>query len=271
MTIEEVVKDVMVREHGDLLRAAVEAICAQLMEGEVSELVDVERGSAGPMTGPRIATGIGRSGGTRRRVRSTADPQDPPGQLLPELLEAAPALEAGVAGGGAAGLRVRRLDAPGRPAREEPRLTDLQERGQPHCSALGEHVDAFRTRPLEGRYPYLLLEAKMEKVRAGGRVVNKALVIAHGVHGTGRREILSIDVGEAETEALWTAFLRGLGRAWPGWRPTRHQRRARRPEGRDREGSWAAPAALHGPLPQRRAGRIPSGLSSRRFNRRSQR
>ena len=47
----------------------------------------------------------------------------------------------------------------------------------------------------------------MEKVRDGGRVVNKALVIAHGVHETGRREILSIDVGEAETEAFWTEFL----------------------------------------------------------------
>jgi putative transposase len=72
------------------------------------------------------------------------------------------------------------------------------------CQALDEHVEAFRTRPLEGAYPYLFLDAKVEKVRDGGRVVNKALVIAHGVHGTGRREILSIDVGEAETEASWT-------------------------------------------------------------------
>src|SRR4051794_17390352 len=50
----------------------------------------------------------------------------------------------------------------------------------------------------------------MEKVRDGGRVVAKALVVAHGIHETGRREILSIDVGEAETEAFWTEFLRGL-------------------------------------------------------------
>ena len=78
------------------------------------------------------------------------------------------------------------------------------------CEALDEHVEAFRTRPLEGRYPYLFLDAKIEKVRDGGRVVNKALVVAHGVHETGRREILSIDVGEAETEAFWTTFLRGL-------------------------------------------------------------
>jgi putative transposase len=54
------------------------------------------------------------------------------------------------------------------------------------------------------------LDAKVEKVRDGGRVVAKALVIAHGVHETGRREILGLDVGEAETEAFWTDFLRGL-------------------------------------------------------------
>jgi transposase-like protein len=68
---------------------------------------------------------------------------------------------------------------------------------------------------LEGRYPYLFLDAKVEKVSDGGRVVGKALVIAHGVHETGRREILSIDVGEAETEAFWTDFLRGLVKRGP--------------------------------------------------------
>jgi transposase-like protein len=78
------------------------------------------------------------------------------------------------------------------------------------CGALDEHVQAFRTRPLERRYPYLFLDAKVEKARDGGRVVNKALVIAHGVHETGRREILGLDVGEAETEAFWTDFLRDL-------------------------------------------------------------
>ena len=70
--------------------------------------------------------------------------------------------------------------------------------------ALGDHVEVFRTRPQEGRYPYSFLDAKVEKVRHGGRVVNKALVIAHGVHETGPREILGLDVGEGETEAFWT-------------------------------------------------------------------
>jgi transposase-like protein len=41
-------------------------------------------------------------------------------------------------------------------------------------------------------------------------VRRKCVVIAHGVHETGRRELIGLDVGEAETEAFWREFLRGL-------------------------------------------------------------
>ena len=78
------------------------------------------------------------------------------------------------------------------------------------CALLDEQVEAFRQRPLEGDYPYLWLDAKVEKVRDGGRVVGKAVVIAYGVHESGRREILGVDVGAAETEAFWTEFVRSL-------------------------------------------------------------
>jgi putative transposase len=50
----------------------------------------------------------------------------------------------------------------------------------------------------------------VEKVRDGGRVVRKALVLAYGVHESGYREVIALDVGEAETEAFWRSFLRGL-------------------------------------------------------------
>jgi putative transposase len=76
------------------------------------------------------------------------------------------------------------------------------------CAGLDEQVQAFRTRPLEGRYVYLFLDAKVERVRDGGRVARKCVVIAHGVHQTGRREIIGLDA--AETEAFWTQFLRDL-------------------------------------------------------------
>ena len=75
---------------------------------------------------------------------------------------------------------------------------------------LDEQVQAFRERPLEGRYPYLFVDAKIEKVRDGGRVQRKAVVVAHAVHETGRREIIGLDIGAAETEAFWTEFLRSL-------------------------------------------------------------
>jgi len=78
------------------------------------------------------------------------------------------------------------------------------------CALLDEQVEAFRARPLEGRYPYLFVDAKVEKVRAGGRVVCKCVVVAHAVHETGRREIIGLAVGEAETEAFWREFLRSL-------------------------------------------------------------
>ena len=55
-----------------------------------------------------------------------------------------------------------------------------------------------------------VVDAKVERVREAGGVRHKALVIAYGVHATGRREVIGIDVGEAETESFWRAFLRSL-------------------------------------------------------------
>jgi putative transposase len=78
------------------------------------------------------------------------------------------------------------------------------------CRALDEQVQVFRERPLEGSYPYLWLDAKIERVRESGGVRNKALVIAYAVHDSGIREVIGLDVGEAETEAFWTKFLFSL-------------------------------------------------------------
>jgi putative transposase len=73
-------------------------------------------------------------------------------------------------------------------------------------------VEAFRKRPLEGDYPYLWLDAKHLKVRDGGHVRSKALVIAYAVHETGRREVIGLDLGEVESEAFWIELLRELRR-----------------------------------------------------------
>lgn len=78
------------------------------------------------------------------------------------------------------------------------------------CAELDEHIEAFRNRPLEGRYPYVWLDAKYVKVREGGRVMSMALVLATAVNDKGEREVLGFDVGLSEDGAFWTAFLRQL-------------------------------------------------------------
>jgi transposase-like protein len=78
------------------------------------------------------------------------------------------------------------------------------------CKTLDERVRAFRERPLEGECPYLWLDAKQVKVRSQGHVRSKAVVIAYGVHASGRREVLDLDVGELESGAFWVEFLRSL-------------------------------------------------------------
>ena len=77
---------------------------------------------------------------------------------------------------------------------------------------LDEELETFRTRPLENSYAYLWLDATYIKVRATGRVVSKAVVIAVAVREDGEREIVGVDIGAAETEAFWKAFLRSLCR-----------------------------------------------------------
>src|SRR2546430_583471 len=78
------------------------------------------------------------------------------------------------------------------------------------CQELDAQVHAFRTRPLDAEYPYLMLDATFEKVRENGRVISMAVLIATGVKRTGEREVLGLDVGPAEDLEFWRAFLRQL-------------------------------------------------------------
>jgi putative transposase len=78
------------------------------------------------------------------------------------------------------------------------------------CRGLDEQVELFRSRPLEGAYPYLWVDAKHVKVRDRGRVVSKAVVVAYAVHHSGVREVIGLGVGEVESGAFWTEFLRSL-------------------------------------------------------------
>ena len=80
------------------------------------------------------------------------------------------------------------------------------------CEEIDERVDAFLTRPIEGEWPYLWIDANFLKVRQGGRIVSVAVTLAVGVNTDGRREVLGMAIGASEAEPFWTEFLRDLVR-----------------------------------------------------------
>jgi putative transposase len=79
------------------------------------------------------------------------------------------------------------------------------------CTELDVDMAAFRSRSLgHVAFPYVFCDATYVKGRVGGRVVSRAVVVATGVTATGDREVLGVDVGDSESGAFWTAFLKGL-------------------------------------------------------------
>jgi transposase-like protein len=80
------------------------------------------------------------------------------------------------------------------------------------CGEIDERVNAFLTRPIEGDWPYVWLDATYIKVRRDHRIVSAAVIVAVGVNSDGRREVLGMTTGHSEAEPFWVEFLRSLAR-----------------------------------------------------------
>jgi len=68
----------------------------------------------------------------------------------------------------------------------------------------------FASRRLEEPFPYLILDARYEKVREGGIVSSQAVLIAVGIDWDGRRQILGVERANRESHSVWKTFLLGL-------------------------------------------------------------
>jgi transposase-like protein len=212
MTAEQVVRYLLEDESGlDFLRESLAWVVQQLMEAEVSDLVGAERGERAPEERLTHRNGYrSRGWSTRAGELELAIPKLRRGSYFPSFLEprkrSEQALVSVVQEAYVAGVSTRKVDQ----VVESLGLRISKSEVSRICQGLDEQVDAFRNRPLEGRYPYLWLDAKVEKVRDSGRVVRKCLVLAYAVHETGYREVIGLDVGACETEAFWRSFLRSL-------------------------------------------------------------
>lgn len=74
---------------------------------------------------------------------------------------------------------------------------------------LDVELNKFRERPL-GEIPFLILDARYEKIRYEGRVQNLAVLVAIGVNPDGYREVLGVSVSLSEAEIHWRTFLKSL-------------------------------------------------------------
>lgn len=186
-------------------------LAQELMEFELAEHVGADRHErtverTGYRNGHRERPWDTRVGTIELQVPRVRD-----GSFFPSLLEprrrAEKALVAVVQEAYVQGISTRRVDdlvqALGMQGISKSQVSRL-------CAELDTEVQRFRSRKLEGPYPYVWLDATFVKVREHGRVVSQAIVIAIAVTANGEREVLGFDVGPSESGAFWLAFLRDL-------------------------------------------------------------
>jgi transposase-like protein len=215
MTVADVVAGVRDGRLEDFVREAVVLVARELMESEIAGEIGAGLGEVAPEARSTHRNGY-RPRGWETRVgeiellipRKRQGPAYFPSFLEPRR-RSEQAIVAVVMEAYVNGVSTRKVD----------RLVEqlgiggmTKDRVSALCCGLDEHVDAFRSRPLEGAYPYLWLDAKHVKVRDHGRVVSKAVVIAYAVHESGVREVIDLDVGEVESGAFWREFLLRLKR-----------------------------------------------------------
>jgi transposase-like protein len=218
MALEDLVRKAELGKDVDFLKEGVRVLAQALMELELSQQLGAERHERtderrGYRNGHRDREWDTRVGTLELQVPRVRD-----GGFVPSLLEprkrAERALLAVVQEAYVHGVSTRRVDdlvkALGLDGISKSQVSRI-------CQELDEEIRRFRTRRLDGHYPYVWLDATYLKVRQDGRVVSVALVLAIGVTQRGEREVLGLDVGPSEDGAFWQQFLRELvGRGLQG-------------------------------------------------------
>ena len=197
----------------DLLREMIGFTAQRLMELEVE-------GKTGAAYGEKSAERLVQRNGYRERLWETRAgsvelriPKLRKGSYFPAFLEprrlAERALAAVVQEAYVHGVSTRSVDdlikAMGMTGISKSQVSRL-------CEEIDDKVKAFLSRPIEGDWPYLWIDATYVKVRESGRIVSVAVIVAVGVNSDGRREVLGMAIGPSEAETFWTEFLRQLAR-----------------------------------------------------------
>jgi putative transposase len=213
MTVPDWFRKQVLEADADLLRGMVQQMAEVLLSADASAACNAGYGERSPdrtnaRNGYRTRQWDTRAGSIELAIPKLRRGSYYPDWLLEPRRRAERALVAVVADCYLAGVSTRRVDGLvqtlGLTGISKSQVSEL-------ARSLDEVVTAFRTRPLDGGpYPYLWLDALVQRCREGGRIVNVATVIATGVNADGHRELLGVDVITTEDGAGWLGFLRGL-------------------------------------------------------------
>jgi putative transposase len=209
----EVLDALTVAEVDDRIRQAAQTIYQALIEAELTAVI-------GAAPNQRTPERLGQRNGHRQRLLATTAgdlelriPKLRAGSFFPSLLERRrrvdQALFAVVMEAYLHGVSTRKVDDLVRALGADSGISKSEV--SRICADLDGEVSAFRDRSLAGQsFPYIFVDATYCKARVNRRVVAQAVVVATGVCGDGRREVLGFAVGDSEDGAFWTQFLRSL-------------------------------------------------------------
>ena len=195
----------------DFLRGLVERVVQQVLEAEMTSFLGAgtyERNGErrGWRNGYKPRTLKTRVGGLELMV-----PKDRDGEFQTELFERYQRSEKALV------LAMVQMYLEGVSTRKVSAITEALcglEVSKSQVSALTAKLDAevaeWRMRPLTEEYPYLIFDARYEKVRRGGAVVSQGVLVAIGISAAGCREVLGCWVAESESEASWGAVFAEL-------------------------------------------------------------
>jgi transposase-like protein len=197
----------------DFLREMIGFAAERLMQLEVQGLTGAAHGERSPerlnsRNGYRERIWETRAGSVELRIPKLRKGSYFPGFLEPRRL-AEKALTAVIQEAYVQGVSTRSVDdlvqAMGMSGISKSQVSRL-------IGEIDDRVKAFLSRPIEGDWPYVWLDATYVKVRQNGRIVSVAVIIAVGVNTDGRREVLGMQIGASEAETFWSGFLRSLTR-----------------------------------------------------------
>ena len=192
----------------DILRPLIGAVLQEVLEAEMSQALGAEKGERiegrlGYRSGYYVRSLITRVGRVELRV-----PQDRQGRFSSELFERYQRSEKALVGA------LAEMYIQGVSTRKVKTITEELCGHEFSASAistinkrLDEELQRFMHRSLEEEFPYLILDARYEKVREDGVIRSRAVLVALGVDWEGGRQVLGVELANRESATSWKEFL----------------------------------------------------------------